>query len=202
MRKFMKIVESITDDMALNNEIEAKLSTHDEGDRTLILDGLEVVMSARQINVSEWVRRMKQMWPETTNDTLKRIFKIMIADYPNLVTRSGDGQYSWGGARHTNSDIEMDSPMAQMAKAQIEYTSMIIDLMQQSGTFTPQDITMQFAGQANLEVDMAAALVDHTISNSSANVKSIGDGCFRWVNPEQKTGLSFLRDLDGYQPRS
>jgi hypothetical protein len=202
MRKFMKIVESVTNDMALNNEIEAKLATIAEGDRTMVLDGLEVIMNHGSINVGSWIDAMAKMWPSATATDLRRIFETITSEFPHFVTTRGDGQYSWNEARHTEADVDMSGPEAQAASMQIEFVSLIHDIMKELEAFMPGEVVADFVSRTGMGQGMAEQLVQHVIDSSSAMVKQNPLGGYVWDEPKRSGGLSFLRDLDGYTPRA
>ena len=206
MRKFMNlIVETITGDLALNHEIETILNTLPKEDASLVLDGLEIIQQAGPsgVSIATWVSHMRFMWPDnkvSNNDALRRIFKLMLEKFDHLITRD-DGVYIWHEARHTEGDIDLTSPLAQMAKAQIEYTGRIMELMREMQTFTATDLMARFSHDSHLPVEIAGPLVQHVIDQARATVKPNGDGSYRWEENRPETGLSFLRGLDGYQPR-
>lgn len=211
MRKFINIVsESVSNDLVLNQEIEAKLaeSVPSQEDRTKVLDGLEIVHEAgpNGVTTAEWIARMKTMWP-VNNEELKRIATLMTGLFGsngnNLIktNKSATGN-SWTFVypNHNDAEVDMSSPHAQMAKAQIHYTGFAQQLMRAAGTFTPSEIATRLAAGAGMPAEMAGPFVDHIISSSAAMVKPNGDGTYSWKEPAKKTGLSFLQDLEGYEP--
>lgn len=207
MRKFMKIVETITNDMALNSQIEDALAPLPSGDRTKVLDGMEIVHGARGgINISGWAQQMREMWPGESTDELKRIWKLMTGHFPNLIHRGNDGYYSFSTMPDTpvapTPDLDTTSPLAQMAKHQIEATATIQGIMRELGTFTPDMVEERYSANYGSHPEMAHALVQHVIDQSAASVKPNGNGSYSWHDPVAKTGLSFLQDLEGYQPRA
>lgn len=199
----MKIVETITDDFVLNNEIEEKLAHYSGDDKNKLLDGLEIIYNAGPsgIAVREWVPAMKSVWSDINNEEAKRIFKLILGEFTSLITRN-EGQYIWTRPSHTDDEIDANDPTTQMAKVQIQATFRIQQLMKEANRFTPDAIARQFVQEFPVPTAMAQMMVQHTIDQSLAFVKSNGDGTYSWHEPvAANTGLSFLRDLEGYEEK-
>lgn len=203
MRKFMKIVESITNDMGLNSQIEDTLSVLPAADRTKVLDGMEIIHNARGgTNIAGWASKMREMWPGESTDELKRVWKLITGHFPKMITRGTDGYYTFSAEPVQQHDgLDTTSPLAQMAKHQIEATAAIQAIMRELGSFTPEMVEQRYCADYGAHPEMADALVQHVIDQSSASVKPNENGSYRWQEPTVKTGLSFLQDLEGYQPR-
>jgi hypothetical protein len=208
MRKFIKIVESITDSDTLNHEIEEKLAHFQSEDRTKILDGMEIVHNAGAtgVNIKSWSQNMRVIWAQMPKDELQRIFKLMTGTFGDLIHRGEDGVYRFAMPMvaahqpHDHGEVDMTDPMAQLASAQIHYTGFAHQLMRTLGNFTPEEITHRLAAGTGMPEQIAGQFVDHCITMSAATVKPNGDGTYHWQEPVKKTGLSFLRDLEGYDP--
>jgi hypothetical protein len=191
MRKFMTLIETITDNLHLNAEIERKLKAHSPDVHAQILDGLEIVMNAGSAGTSipVWAKAMKSLWPKMKNDDLVRIFKVMLGEFAELFRRNGD-VYVWSHlpANHVEEPLDMSDPMIGMAKAQIEYTNMIFDLMKRAQAFSPGEIAADLASDTGIAPSMAGALVQHVIDHSASSVKPNGDGSYYWY--EGRPGLT------------
>lgn len=202
MRKFMKIIESITNDFATNQQIENTLSHLPADMQQPVLDGLELVFNSHTtgLSISEWLRSMNQLGlGDTSEEDHRKALALMIESFPTLVKRDGD-TLRWNDAPiHTDGDLDMSDPTAQLAQAQIEYTAQILELMKQHGQFSARDIMTSFAAMSGLPPHMVEMLVNHIIETNSSSIRSVGPGRYELASPERpKTpseNMAFWRDL-------
>lgn len=202
MRHFIKIIESITNDFSTNQQIENTLAHLPSEMQQPVLDGLELVFNSHTtgLSISEWLRSMAQLGlGETTDADHRKALALMVDSFPTLVKRDGD-TLRWNDVPlHTDGDIDMADPMTQLAKAQIEYTAQILELMKQHGQFTVRDIMTSFAAVSGLPPQMVEMLVQHIIDTNASMIRPVGPGRYELVAAERpKTpaeNMAFWRDL-------
>jgi hypothetical protein len=126
MRKFIKLIESITDSWEANAEIERGLSGLAQDERTLVLDGLELLYNAGAdgMTVHDWMVQMKQLWSQD-EEKLRETWKLIAQTFPHFVRATHDGHYVFHHAVSSNDAVDMTSPTAQLATMQIQLTGQI-----------------------------------------------------------------------------
>lgn len=199
MRKFIKIVESITNDYATNQEIERILAAMPAGNQNLILDGLELIHNQPTgIEHSAWVQHMRTINPDMSESDIHDTMETLVHHFPNMVSRNGT-TLTWTSALHRDEELDMGDPTMSMAQQQIEYTSQIIDLMVAHDRFTARDIMTTFAATSGLDPASVHMLVSHSIESNPGLIKSVGGGYYEIVKAERpKTAaenMAYWRDL-------
>lgn len=117
MRAFIDLLESISYDILLNQDIEERLRAFPAEDRVLIRDGLEVIFNAGPggLSIRGWVDAMKAIhtnagirlpggsmlkpsereWKPVTVEKLRQIFRVMYDSFPHLISRAYADNYVW-----------------------------------------------------------------------------------------------------------
>lgn len=201
MKKFIKIVESITNDYSANQEIERILADIPAEKHRLVLDGLEIIHNNNihdGIDLSDWVQHMRSISSDISEAEIHETIDIVTNSFPNMVDRQGN-TLRWKAAIHTDDDLDMTDPMMPLAQAQIEYTSQLLDLMIAHGRFTERDIMTSFAATTGLPPEMVIGLVQHAIETNQSLIKSVGQGYYEIAPAERpKTpaeNMAYWRDL-------
>lgn len=198
MRKFMKIVESITHDFDTNQQIEAILGNLPKDQQNSVLDGLEMVYnSPNGLSVADWMRSMKTLVDKETD--LHALLAIMVENFRTLITRDGD-TLSWRSVSlHNDEELDMSDPLTHMAKAQIEYTNLILDVMRNHGQFSQRDILTGAAAVTGLDPNTVQMLVQHIIDTNGSTIRKIGPDRYEMVaaqrNPTPSENMAMWRDL-------
>jgi hypothetical protein len=154
---------------------------------------------------------MRTLWPDMTTENLKRIFKIILSDFPKNAVRLGDSVYKWqrtlnvrmsnmdprdlmGQPYKVEDDDELDhsDPTLELAKQQIAVTSLIQKLMKKAGTFASSTISAMLTQSYGIPTEMADTLVQHVIDQTGATIKSIGDGRYRWEEMVSKKPAEYV----------
>ncbi len=199
MKKYLLLLETITDDFATNQQIETALQELPEDDRVLVLDGLEVIQSHGDngISVPEWASAMRSIHTQALgNPKMREIFKWMMDRFPHLIRRDDTGVYIWQQvSRRPTGGLDSDHA-ALMAAAQIRFTGQILDAMREMGRFTAKEVAQRISG---LDAYTAEGLVHHVITTMASTIKPEGAGYYVYV-PQAKPKtpsehMNYWRDL-------
>lgn len=201
MRKIIKLVESITNDFAVNAEIEQGLKQFAHGNQTMIRDGLEVIYNAgaEGISVSDWMSHMLTMYPGE-KDNLKDMFRLMVNGFPQFIKHTGEKYVFHAMTAQADAPVDDQSPLGRAAADQIRLTGRILEICKQLGRFTAHDVLNAIAAVTAYSPAILRELVDHVLNSNSGVIKLEGQGIYRYEEPMAKSGMGFWRDLEGYQP--
>lgn len=201
MRKIIKLVESITDDFAVNAEIEQGMSQFAHGNQIMIRDGLEVIYNAgaEGISVSDWMSHMLTMYPGQ-KDNCQDMFRLMVKGFPQFIKHTGDKYVFHAMTAQAETPVDDQSFEGRAAADQIRLVGRILEICKQLGRFTAHDVLNAIAAVTAYSPAMLRAVVDHVLESNSGVIKPEGQGYYRFAEPVAKSGMGFWRDLEGYQP--
>ena len=169
--------ETITDDAALNAEIERRLDTLPRDQRVMVLDALEVLQaSAAGISVQDWAQRLVDL---NQDSSLKagEVLKTAARVFPDLVQRVAPKTYRWHVIRSSSDEIREPELQAQIGQ-QVEMVSNILRIMRRLGQWTTAHLAQSIAQEFHLAPSTAHALADHAI-HTFGSMLELRDGVYR-----------------------
>lgn len=189
MKKYMKIVESVTDDFALNAEIESKLATIDDPDeRMVILDYLQQVFDNKQIAAPLLRDRVRALHPDfpRLGDAMNKVQRL----FPNLVDESmhaEDELVVWTGHDTPAPEEEMGADALHAAASQqIEIVYRVVDEMTKLPSFRLDDVR-ECLYDMGLPEQVANMFADHVMTHFTNKATRNPDGSLSLRPERQKT---------------
>lgn len=163
MRDLINIVaETVGDDLALNQRIEALLPELPYED-AMILDALELAKDAGEdgISLGDFATSMRSLHGELSTDELKVFARHLLTKFDFCVgLRAGSGKIRW---RMKDQNMDIDPDLAAAATPQIQLTYRILDIMRDLGRFTERDI-LPAIEQLGLQPHTAKAFFEHVLA--------------------------------------
>ncbi len=186
MRKFMKIVESVTNDISLNSEIEAKISSFDEDERVMVRDIIELLDTRKTVHISDIMAHTDMLgYPASrVSSAITNLLRL----FPNMLTRSGN-ELTWGKVEQE--DTPMDPTMRMAMSQQIEILHRLISDMERMPSFTLDDVkeNLYAHGLPHMVADMFA---EHFITNFTGTAKINPDGSFTIPKTTTKSADDYI----------
>ncbi len=142
MRKYINLIESIADEFHLNVEIENILSDEEPKIRPILRDSLELIKNSNGIRIDDWDYQMTLLYPTISKPELQEIFKLSMEKFNFLIWFDdiNDMAHWQVKSRAPDGDIELNSPIAQAAKSQIEIVGRAQQFMKAAGEFTKEQL--------------------------------------------------------------
>lgn len=186
------LTETITDDAALNAEIERRLDTLPRDQRVMVLDALEVLQAAAAgISVQDWAQRLAELNQDSRLE-MGEVLKTTARIFPDLVQRVSPKTYRWHVVRSGSDEIHEPELQARIGQ-QVEMVSKILQIMRRLGEWTPDQLARHIERVFHLAPSTAHALADHAV-RTFGSMLELRDGVYR-LRDEARADRQSTMDL-------
>lgn len=188
--------ETITDDAALNAEIERRLALLPADQRTPVLDALEVLMMAGQpITVADWAQRLRNINQDPDME-VGNTLKAAARGFPTVISRTAPGTYQWRVVRSADDEV-IDPELSAQLGGQVSMINGIMDIMRGLGTWTLPELAAGISTRLGLPPAQGRAIADHVISTFGSMLdRQAGGYRLRDEAPaDRDTNMRLLRGL-------
>lgn len=185
MRKYINLIESIADEYHLNVEIENTLSDYEPHMRPILRDSLEIIKNSKNgVHLYDWDSMMKSLYPDMSTDQLSDIFKSTMKAFDFLVwfDETNDMAFWQVKSRAPSGDIELNSPIAQAAKSQIELVARAQQFMKSMGNFTESQLIDHLS--QSLPRSTSVMFAEHILSTLQG-MMTYENGTYTWKKDQK-----------------
>jgi hypothetical protein len=196
IRQLAGLNESITDDPALNSEIERRLDALPSDIRTPVLDALDVLYNAgHPLTLQDWAETIRQINGDP-DMPMKDVLKTTVTQFPICVSKTAPGTYEWKVVQSSDSE-DIDPQTAMALHSHVGITQAALQVMRHLGSFTVDELKAALSRAIHAPPQVVDEFVNHLMTTFGSMLDQQGNRYTLKIDPIQTRDMTMqnLRNL-------